>query len=203
MPCIIAKIILEHDVIYHGFVRSIRRVPRNPHQAQRSNTRSSSSTKHINQQSHPKTISAETLKSFDVALTKELNQEYETLFFKQLEKVIVSNTIKSKLFESRLNSIVAEAEKHLSTLALPPEEIDAIHKKFLLENHIKDHVPNPCLQSKLQPTKETRTARPPSPPQRKRTRPKRKATTPHPEPEKHRKPNNFLSQGHQNLLTQS
>lgn len=151
----------------------------------------------------PKQYRPKQLKSFDTSLMKELDQEYGTLFFKQLGKVITNNTIKAKLFESRLNSIVAETEQYLSSLALQPEEIDTIYKKFLLENHIKNHVPNPCLQSKLQCANKTKTTHPPPLPLRKRTRPKRKATALHPESEKHRKPNNFLFQGHQNLMTQS
>ena len=153
----------------------------------------------------PKQYQPKQLKSFDTSLTKDFIQEYETLFFKQLRKVITNNTIKTKLFESRLNSIVAETEQHLSTLELPPKEMYAIHKKFLSDNQIINHTPIPCPQSKIQLAEEAICTQPTqSHPKRKRIRPnlKRKTTAPHLASVKHRKPYH-LSQGHQNQLTQS
>ena len=71
----------------------------------------------------PKQYQPKQLKTFDSALSEEFNQKYSTIFFQQLDKVITSNTIKAKLTECTLTSIVTQTEQYLSRLALPTQEI--------------------------------------------------------------------------------
>ena len=58
----------------------------------------------------PKQYQPKQLKTFDSALLEEFNQKYNTLFFQQLEKVITTNTIKLKLTECMLASIITQRD---------------------------------------------------------------------------------------------
>ena len=56
----------------------------------------------------PKQYQPKQLKTFDSALLEEFNQKYNTLFF--VEKVITTNTIKLKLTECMLASIITQRD---------------------------------------------------------------------------------------------
>ena len=79
----------------------------------------------------PKQYRPKQLKTFDSTLSQEFNQKYSTLFFQQLDRVITSNTIKLKLTECTMTSIVPQTELYLSRLTLSTEDICSLHDKFL------------------------------------------------------------------------
>ena len=141
----------------------------------------------------PKQYQPKQLKTFDSALSQEFNQKFSTLFFQQLDKVITSNTIKVKLTECTLTSIVTQTEKYLSTLALPTQEICLIYDKFVSDCQINHHTPLPELQTKLQQNRDPDTCTPGT--HTKRRRPKRKNPTPTPPSSKYSKQDPFLSPG--------
>ena len=140
----------------------------------------------------PKQYQPKPLKTFDSSLMEEFSLQYKELFFKQLEKVVTNNTIKVKLLESMLASIITQTENYLSTLPLSTEETTILYNEFLSENKIEHHTPLPALQTKLQ-QKGVAITHPPAT-HSKRTRPKRKSTTPIPPSKKYSKPDPFLSQ---------
>jgi hypothetical protein len=137
----------------------------------------------------PKQYQPKLLKTPKPTLMEEFRKNYNDLFFQQLEKAITSNVIERSLLESRLASILAQAEQHLSTLPLPPKDIQMLHNKFLLDNGIENHTPLPELQSKI--TQEQSLATPPTP-HHKRRRPKRKCPIQAPQASKQSKQDPFL-----------
>ena len=149
----------------------------------------------------PKQYLPKQLKTLDSALTEEFNQQYTTLFFRQLEKVITNNSIKLKLMACTMTSIIVQTERYLSTLALPTQEVAMLHKKLLSEIQVKHHVAIPELQAKLQQNGHS-SADPPIT-LAKRRRPKRKNTTPTSPPRKFAKQDSFLSLGPSKTQIQS
>ena len=141
----------------------------------------------------PKQYQPKQLKTFDSSLSQEFNRKYNTLFFQQLGQVITSNTIKIKLIECTLMSIVTQTEQYLSRLTLPAQEMCLLYDKSLSDCQISHHTPIPELQSKLQQKRNLNTHIPST--LTKRRRPKRKNTAPATPPSKRSKQDPFLSPG--------
>ena len=143
----------------------------------------------------PKQYQPKQLKTFDSKLSQEFNQKYSTLFFQQLDRVITSNTIKLKLTECTMTSIVTQTELYLSRLTLSTQDICSLYDKFLSDCQITHHTPIPQLQVKVHQKKVPSTCT--SSISSKRRRPKRKTTTPGPSspPTKRTKLDHFLSPG--------
>ena len=69
-------------------------------------------------------------------LGQKFEAEYRKLFFHHLEEVIMHNTISLELEEARLKEIVQRAERHLSTLKAPTEDIHKLCQQFYMQNNI-------------------------------------------------------------------
>ena len=138
----------------------------------------------------PKKYQPKLLKTSEPTLMEEFRQNYNDLFFQQLERAITSNTIELSLLESRSASILTQTEDYLSTLSLPPEDIKILYNKFLRENGIENHTPLPVLQSKVAQDQPLST---PSITHHKSRRPKRKCPAQAPQPNKQSKQDPFLS----------
>lgn len=149
----------------------------------------------------PKQYQPKQLKTFDSALSQEFNQNYSALFFQQLDRVITSNTIKLKLTECAMTSIITQTELYLSRLTEPTQDICSLYDKFLSDCQISHHTPIPQLQAKVQQKRDLGTCTPST--STKRRRPKRKSTVPPPPPTKCTKQDHFLSPGQSHPQTPS
>ena len=80
------------------------------------------------------------------SLSIDFHQEYSTLFFEYLDKVITHNVISQELEESQLRNIISHTEKVLATAEVPPETTSQLYRKFVSENNIPLHRIEPALQ---------------------------------------------------------
>ena len=136
------------------------------------------------------------LKTSNPVLTEEFMSEYNHLFFRHLEKVITNNQIKVELHKATLTNIIIQTEVQLCKSSLTPEKITTLYTKFCQDNGIKERVPLPELQAKLQPKE-----REASKPKRRKRGQKRKCITPSPRPAKQTRQDHFLFPGLQQTQT--
>lgn len=85
----------------------------------------------------------------NTSLTEDFTSEYKQLFFKHLEKVITNNQIKAELHKAALTNVITRTELYLCKSTEKPEDLAALHAKFLKENNITDRNPIPELQAKF------------------------------------------------------
>ncbi len=145
----------------------------------------------------------------DTTLSRQFDQQYESLFFDNLDKVITQNTITLELENARLRHIIQQTEKHLTTVTAPTNVITQLHCNFLTRNNITDHDILPELQRTLHndcataelvstPTDDATTSTITNPSTIQQTqlskhRQRRKSSHHHPKGNKQHKPNRFLA----------
>ena len=81
-------------------------------------------------------------------LTKELETEFQQLFFRHLNKIIIHNTITLELENARLSEIISRTEEQLLTSGAPEEVIIRSQQQFYTRNNI----PENQQLSKISPT---------------------------------------------------
>ncbi len=121
----------------------------------------------------------------DTTLSRQFDQQYESLFFDNLDKVITQNTITLELENARLRDIIQQTEKHLTTVTAPTDVITQLHRNFLTRNNITNHddattsaITNPSTIQQTQLSKHTR---------------RKRSIHHHPKGNKQHKPNRFLA----------
>ena len=126
------------------------------------------------------------------------NQQYETLFFEHLDRVILQNTIAIEIKKAKIQNILQTTEQALAESQDDPEIIQRQYKTFLLTNNITNHEMNPELQKKLQliTTETTEHRDKTALKSTNSTSNKRKHSKPHPPAQKQSKTHHFLSTGH-------
>ena len=149
MSSVAQSFLSKQSEAYQRHLRAIRTLEKTLHQQQE-----------VKQfQTIPKKHNPIPLETADATLTTKFNQQYKQLFFQHLNEVITSNTVHLQLHKVNLASILAQTERHLSSLNSSHENITQLYQQFLAENSITDHIPIPTLQAILNPTPASNTQR--------------------------------------------
>ena len=129
---------------------------------------------------------------------EKFNQQYETLFFEHLDRVILQNTIAIEIKQAKIQNILQTTEQALAESQDDPEIIQRQYKTFLLTNNITNHEMTPELQKKLQliTTETTEHRDKTALKSTNSTSNKRKHSKPHSPAQKQSKTHHFLTTGH-------
>lgn len=143
----------------------------------------------------PKAYIPRLLQTTNNQLTETFLNEYHTLFFQHLNKVIENNTISLELHSAALKSIITHIEQELATSGLESRAVAVIYHKFTTENNLQNRTPIPTLQMIIKPTmSQTSASVTDNTKIKKRKRhQKRKSQEPHPIATKHRKPDHVVT----------
>ena len=90
----------------------------------------------------------------ETTLTKEFQDQYEQLFFRHLNEIILHNTITFELETATMEAIVVHVEQHLATLDLPSHTFSQLYHQFPSKNNITNHTIPPQLRQLLPPDTE-------------------------------------------------
>ena len=82
-------------------------------------------------------------------LHNDFEKEYKKLYMDYLKKVITHNTIAMELQKGKIASIIMQAERYISNLEEPSENIARLYEEFLHNNDISNPDTIPELQRKL------------------------------------------------------
>ena len=135
-------------------------------------------------------------------LTKEFQTEYQQLFFRHLNKIIIHNTITLELENARLKELISRTENQLSTSDIPPETIVHLHKKFYTQNAISQETspitnPQTTETTNPEPSPSTDQRQNPRGGRSRRPRGRKRQVSSHPNPRKMKKiQQHFLSLSH-------
>lgn len=131
----------------------------------------------------------------------DFKQEFEELFFKQLDKAVTLNTVSLVIEKEAQASVVSLVESHLVSLkeTLSPTIIAHYYHSFLTQAQLTNHKPSPALKSILSAKTTASDNPPPPPPPLQSKHSKRKQRTEQnsegPMTKKPKQDNHFLYQG--------
>ena len=141
------------------------------------------------------------------SLTEDFNKDYQALFFKHLERVMVNNNIALEVKKAHLASILTQVDHHLSKCGETPDRTAKLYDDFVRDNQITREVPTelkkvlppghmspPITADAASTSAHASTSFTPS----SRCNRKRKNTKKHPKTVKVPKQDHFLSLGHPN-----
>ena len=94
------------------------------------------------------------------SITESFNKEFETIFFKHLERVITNNELALEVEKAHLVSVLSQVDHHLTSHNLSPDQRAYIYSRFIQENHINREMPKKLKEALppefVNPQKETR-----------------------------------------------
>ena len=100
------------------------------------------------QKTIPRDYEPKPLQTSNRLLMENFKHNYNRLFFQHLERVIESNTISQELHTASSKSI-SHTEQYLAAPQLTLEEVTETYQRFTSQIEIRDHMPIPALQMKL------------------------------------------------------
>ena len=94
------------------------------------------------------------------SITEQFNKEFETIFFKHLERVITNNNLALEVEKAHLESILSQVDHHLAGHNLSPDQSACLYSRFIQENHIDREIPKKLKEALppafVNPLKETK-----------------------------------------------
>ena len=131
------------------------------------------------------------------SITEDFNKEFETIFFKHLERVMTNNNMALEIEKAHLSSILFQVDHHLINSSQSPEEGARLYSRFIQDNHInreipkelKEALPPEFTNSLGEPKESTNNATCQQSASQLQTQPNRKRsnTRKHPKAKKHKK----------------
>ena len=75
------------------------------------------------------------------SITEDFNKEFETIFFKHLERIMTNNNMALEIKRAHLSSILSQVDHHLINHNQSPDQVAHLYSRFIQENHIDREIP--------------------------------------------------------------